>query len=259
MSQAKFFMLTEARPLGLDGTTLVVGHNTGALADRINAPQNNRDIVDVFTSKLGANIAVRCVVGTDPAAANVQPAARKPVWNPRSTPEPGHAGAGGESGADGSDSADSADPADPADADRAKPPADDWRAAASAASQRAAAKAAQAAQAAQSAQVAHAAQVNREADEIPPPPEPVDDEPPYDAWDDQREPVAVGADPGAGADPEPAAQPEPPQDAPAPYTREDEERDMATQAENEEGSFDRRDATEVAMELLAKELDAKPL
>lgn len=199
-------MLTEARPLGLDGTTLVVGHNTGALADRINAPQNNRDIVDVFSSKLDTDIAVRCVVGTDPAPANVQPAAQKPVWSPRSAPQQAHAagaGAGGEPSA------------------------------ATAARQHAAA----------AAQAAQAARARREPEDIPPPPEPVDDEPPDDAWDGRPEPP-----------------PEPTQPvAPAAYTREDEERDMATQAENEEGSVDRRDATEVAMELLAQELDAKPL
>lgn len=199
-------MLTEARPLGLDGTTLVVGHNTGALADRINAPQNNRDIVDVFSSKLDTDIAVRCVVGTDPAPANVQPAAQKPVWSPRSAPQQAHAagaGAGGEPSA------------------------------ATAARQHAAA----------AAQAAQAARARREPEDIPPPPEPVDDEPPDEAGDEQPEPP-----------------PEPTQPvAPAAYTREDEERDMATQAENEEGSVDRRDATEVAMELLAQELDAKPL
>ena len=51
-----------------------------------------------------------------------------------------------------------------------------------------------------------------------------------------------------------------PQDpAAAPYTREEEERDMAEQALSEEGTLDHRDATEVAMELLSKELGAKPL
>ena len=43
------------------------------------------------------------------------------------------------------------------------------------------------------------------------------------------------------------------------YTREDEERDMADQARDEAGTADRRDATEVAMDLLATELGAKPL
>ena len=41
--------------------------------------------------------------------------------------------------------------------------------------------------------------------------------------------------------------------------REDEERDMAEQAFSEEGTIDHRDATEVAMELLSKELGAKPM
>ena len=34
---------------------------------------------------------------------------------------------------------------------------------------------------------------------------------------------------------------------------------MTDQAESEEASFDRRDATEVAMQLLASELGARPL
>ena len=77
-----------------------------------------------------------------------------------------------------------------------------------------------------------AEKAKREREEIPPPPEPYD----YD----EGEPEA-----SIGNVPE--------------YTREDEERDMADQARDEEGSVDRRDATEVAMELLAAELGAKPL
>ena len=185
-------MLTEAKPLGFDGDVLVVGHHTGALAERINAEKNNADIAAVLSEKLGAKVQVRCVIGTDPASANLRRPAKREVWNP-----------GGASDADGA--AESEDPA-PAPAD--------WRSAALAASQKAAEKAKQ------------------ERDEIPPPPEP------YDYEDDEPEAPTV--------------------QAPA-YTREDEERDMADQAREEEGSADRRDATEVAMELLAAELGAKPL
>ncbi|MDK7180867.1 DNA polymerase III subunit gamma and tau [Corynebacterium riegelii] len=203
-------MLTEARPLGMDGDTLVLGHHTGALAERINADNNNADIAAVLSEKLDAKVGVRCVVGTDPAAANLKPVERKQVWNPNR---------------ESAQEAEADEPDDPAPAPSPKPPApakDDWRAAVQAASAQAAARA------------------KRERDEIPPPPEPpADDEPPYDPWDDNTPP--------------------PPASAPEEYTQEDEERDMQDQARDEEGTIDRRDATAIAMELLASELGARPL
>ena len=235
-------MLTEAKPLGFDGDVLVVGHHTGALAERINAEKNNADIAAVLSEKLGSRVEVRCVVGTDPAAANLRRPAKREVWTP---PEQG-----GDGSSDGDDPAPAggwdepapigqpepaepaqpeptqAAPAQPAQPARSAQPAqpaqkpqptqrqDDWRAAAQAASQKAAEKA------------------KRERDEIPPPPEPVDFE--------EEEPEASIREV-------------------APYSREDEERDMAEQARDEEGSADRRDATQVAMDLLAQELGAKPL
>ena len=180
-------MLTEARPLGFEGDTLIIGHNTGALAERLNAESNNADIVAVFSEKLGTQVPVRCVVGTETVVAKVRSSEREP----------------------------SDDAEDPAPAPAAAPAPKDWRAAAAAASQQAAAKA------------------KRERDEIPPPPEPAEEEPPYDPWENEPQPAT--------------------------YTQEDEERDMADQAQGEEGSPDRRDATEVAMELLATELGARPL
>lgn len=203
-------MLTEARPLGMDGGTLVLGHHTGALAERINADNNNADIAAVLSEKLDAKVGVRCVVGTDPAAASLKPVERKQVWNPNR---------------ESAQEAEADEPDDPAPAPSPKPPApakDDWRAAVQAASAQAAARA------------------KRERDEIPPPPEPpADDEPPYDPWDDNTPP--------------------PPASAPEEYTQEDEERDMQDQARDEEGTIDRRDATAIAMELLASELGARPL
>ena len=62
---------------------------------------------------------------------------------------------------------------------------------------------------------------------------------------------------GVPLPPEPEDEP-PAEEAPAPYTREDEERDMVDQSQ-EAGTFDRRSPTEVAMELLADELGARPL
>ena len=237
-------MLTEAKPLGFDGDVLVVGHHTGALAERINAEKNNADIAAVLSEKLGSRVGVRCVVGTDPAAANLRRPAKREVWTP---PEQG-----GDGSSDGDDPAPAGgwdepapigqpEPAQAASTQPAQPtqpaapaqpaqqptqpaqPAqkpqptqrqDDWRAAAQAASQKAAEKA------------------KRERDEIPPPPEPVD-------FEEEGSEASIREV--------------------APYSREDEERDMAEQARDEEGSADRRDATQVAMDLLAQELGAKPL
>lgn len=176
-NQVAEIMLAEAKPLSLDNEdgqpTLLIGHNTGALAERLNADNNNADIVAVFAEELGTKVAVRCVVGTGGAAkgaskSNKTPAAQQPT---------------------------------------------DWRAIAKAAGQRS------------------AQQERREREEVPPPPEPPHED---TGW-------------------------EPPPPPPEPYSQEDEERDMVDQAHAESATFDRRDATEVAMDLLASELGAKPL
>lgn len=177
-NQVAEIMLAEAKPLSLDNEdgqpTLLIGHNTGALAERLNADNNNADIVAVFSEALGTKVAVRCVVGTKGA---------KGASKSEATPKPA-----------------------------AQQPTD-WRAIAKAAGQRS------------------AQQERREREEVPPPPEPFHEDA---GW-------------------------EPPPPPPEPYSQEDEERDMVDQAEAESATFDRRDATEVAMDLLASELGAKPL
>lgn len=177
-NQVAEIMLAEAKPLSLDNEdgqpTLLIGHNTGALAERLNADNNNGDIVAVFSEALGTKVAVRCVVGTKGA---------KGASKSEATPKP-----------------------------TAQQPTD-WRAIAKAAGQRS------------------AQQERREREEVPPPPEPFHEDA---GW-------------------------EPPPPPPEPYSQEDEERDMVDQAEAESATFDRRDATEVAMDLLASELGAKPL
>lgn len=177
-NQVAEIMLAEAKPLSLDNEdgqpTLLIGHNTGALAERLNADNNNADIVAVFSEALGTKVAVRCVVGTKGA---------KGASKSEATPKP-----------------------------TAQQPTD-WRAIAKAAGQRS------------------AQQERREREEVPPPPEPFHEDA---GW-------------------------EPPPPPPEPYSQEDEERDMVDQAEAESATFDRRDATEVAMDLLASELGAKPL
>lgn len=177
-NQVAEIMLAEAKPLSLDNEdgqpTLLIGHNTGALAERLNADNNNGDIVAVFSEALGTKVAVRCVVGTKGA---------KGASKSEATPKP-----------------------------TAQQPTD-WRAIAKAAGQRS------------------AQQERREREEVPPPPEPFHEDA---GW-------------------------EPPPPPPEPYSQEDEERDMVDQAEAESATFDRRGATEVAMDLLASELGAKPL
>lgn len=78
-------MLAEARVLGFRDNTLTLGHTTGALAERINAPANNSVIVDVLREEFQRDIEVNCVVGTDPKTAGFDaPRApqAKPEWNP---------------------------------------------------------------------------------------------------------------------------------------------------------------------------------
>lgn len=298
-------MLTEAQPLGMDSATLVVGHNTGALANSINSKHNNDDIVAVLTEKLGTEIAVRCVVGTDPKAAGFEAPAREPrVWSPPRThpePDPGVSAAPsgtetpreeanaavGSSDSPGDAPTPSEDTGDePYAADGAEPgeptPTSDGS-------------------------------VSAETEPVTPEPAPAPVQ--YDPWgttpataatddgdpdagvarsagepgDSQSRPesrndasvrgadtaatVAEKRQPGVGPNtgfgggtsfssgvplpPEPEDEP-PAEEETAPYSREDEERDMVDQSQ-EEGTFDRRNPTEVAMDLLAEELGARPL
>ena len=298
-------MLTEATPLGMDGTTLVVGHNTGALANSINSKHNNDDIVAVLTDKLGTEVAVRCVVGTDPKAAGFEAPARAPqAWSPPSAPkQPEEQGPEHTSPSD--DEADSADD-DPHAADGNEPdeptptsdgtvsseneavtpepasapvPYDPWGSTP--------AKTVNPENSGAEAQQAPAASSPepslQPAPSQPEPPAPEASGPAAAAAAAAAAAGAAGVVRGAAprATPDPTDGPntgfgestsfssgvplppepedEPPmEEEPAPYTREDEERDMVDQSQ-EAGTFDRRSPTEVAMELLADELGARPL
>ena len=57
-------MLTEAKVLGIDGDTVVLGHNTGALAERINSERNNAVIVEAISVAVDQKLQVKCIVGT---------------------------------------------------------------------------------------------------------------------------------------------------------------------------------------------------
>jgi len=298
-------MLTEATPLGMDGTTLVVGHNTGALANSINSKHNNDDIVAVLTDKLGTEVAVRCVVGTDPKAAGFEAPARAPqAWSPPSAPKQSEE-QGPEHTSPSDDEADSGDE-DPHAADGNEPdeptptsdgsvsseneavtpepeaapvPYDPWASTP--------AKTVNPENSGAEAQQAPAAS----SPELSPQPAPAQPEAPAPEASGPAAAAAAaaaaagaagvvrGAAPRATPDPTdgpntgfgestsfssgvplpPEPEDEPPmEEEPAPYTREDEERDMVDQSQ-EAGTFDRRSPTEVAMELLADELGARPL
>lgn len=183
-------MLAEARVLGFRDGTLTLGHTTGALAERINAPANNAVIVEVLKEEFQRDVAVNCVVGTDPKTAGFdapRPPQSKEAWKPNPPAR---------------------EPADDQEAESKPESAPGWRS-----------------------RIARATQAAKQRDEsqfsngVPLPPEP---EPDFAA---------------------------PPEEPPA-YTRDDEERDMMEAAQST-GEMDHRSATEVAMELLERELGAR--
>lgn len=82
-------MLTEAVVLGVEDGTLVLGHNTGALAERINASSNNIPILAVLREHFEAITAVRCVIGREipPGKAEAPAPAESSTWGqPKAIP-----------------------------------------------------------------------------------------------------------------------------------------------------------------------------
>ncbi|MFR9918608.1 DNA polymerase III subunit gamma and tau [Corynebacterium striatum] len=77
-------MLAEARVLGFRDDTLILGHTTGALVERINSPSNNDAIVAVLKEELRRDIKVNCIIGTNPKAAGFSESTprQQPTWNP---------------------------------------------------------------------------------------------------------------------------------------------------------------------------------
>ena len=77
-------MLAEARVLGFRDDTLILGHTTGALAERINSPSNNDAIVAVLKEELRRDVKVNCIIGTNPKAAGFSEStpSQQPTWNP---------------------------------------------------------------------------------------------------------------------------------------------------------------------------------
>lgn len=318
-------MLAEARVLGVRDDTLVLGHTTGALAERINSPGTNEVIVTVLQEELNRNLKVTCVIGTDPKAHGftVTEPVQRTQWNPNQPPreaaEPDEEAESPETPDNATDShssetapasaaataSEEVDKTSELEAKERGDASDDpWGAprrigqqgpssemtADQPQSQHGAREEAgtrpetaprgaavppkrEARGSQWRSRIAQATQVAAQRDEefskvpkfgngVPLPPEPGPDEGEFEAPPEEYGPPAGtnGASESAGhtsVSPQQSA----PQHAPAPqpeYTRADEEREMMEAAQSA-GEMDHRNATEVAMELLAQELGARRL
>ena len=101
-------LLTGAQPLGIADETLVLGHNTGALASRLNAPEHNATIQSAVLETTGLELEVRCEVGTNPKAFGFETDSPKPVWSPEQ--DAGEAGSAGDAQETATQEAESANP-----------------------------------------------------------------------------------------------------------------------------------------------------
>ena len=101
-------LLTGVQPLGIADETLVLGHNTGALASRLNAPEHNATIQSAVLETTGLELEVRCEVGTNPKAFGFETDNPKPVWNPEQ--DAGEAGSAGDAQETATQEAESANP-----------------------------------------------------------------------------------------------------------------------------------------------------
>ena len=248
-------MLTEARVLGMRDGTLVIGHNTGALASRLNDPRNNQAIVDAVKDVVGVEVPITCVIGTNPSEAgitaeNTGELTPKKPWTPpvveKNEEKPGEeekpASTGwGKPAALGGPQAEVPQAPQPAatpkdvDTQPKEEPRKLKRWEEAAARGRAALEA------------------NGGIPEPPPPP-PMDESVPLPPEPDDDVPPPPAGDPyGYPADEGIPAPPPPPADTNA------EEEEMLREAAQEPGNRDRRDAKTVAMDLLSQELGAKPV
>lgn len=279
-------MLTEARVLGIRDNTLVIGHTTGALAQRLNAPENAGDLQRVLREEYQVELGIECVVGTDPVQQgfNAQPGA-KPAWDPQKnqressddqeserpssaapTPEPqpaNNSGWGSPRPLGGPEESEKAPSPQP---QQAPPTAQGPGAGAGAGAgggNAANARPSWQDRIQQAAAQAKKRDANTFSNGVPLPPDPGPEEgygiPPEDDYVPQQ-PAGQTAAPQQGQAPRPSpgqgqAQPGP-QDAAA---LRDEEEQMMAAAAQETGERDHRSALEVAMELLSDQLGARRL
>ncbi|MEX3515604.1 DNA polymerase III subunit gamma and tau [Corynebacterium sp. LK2536] len=280
-------MLTEARVLGIRDNTLVLGHTTGALAQRLNAPENAGDLQRVLREEYQVELGIECVVGTDPVQQgfNAQPGA-KPAWDPQKnqressddqeserpssaapTPEPqpaDNSGWGSPRPLGGPEESGTAPSPQPQPAPPAAPTAQGPGAGAGAGAgggNAANARPSWQDRIQQAAAQAKKRDANTFSNGVPLPPDPGPEEgygvPPEDDYVPQQ-PAGQPAAPQQGQAPRPApGQGQPgPQDAAA---LRDEEEQMMAAAAQETGERDHRSALEVAMELLSDQLGARRL
>ena len=264
-------LLAEAKIVGINGDTVLIGNNTGALVQRLNASSNNDVIAEVVSAELGQQVSVECVVGThprqaggdsapqpaaQPARTQQSPQAEQPAEKPaeKSEEKPEEKPSGGQTTA----AQWVAPAAKPSKAEQ--PEAQDnlprWK---------------------QAAARGNAKLRNQQTfgDGVPLPPEPDDpygyppDESMPGGFNTPAQPKAAASNPQVEAQPNPrdVSTPQPdaaPNDAPTqPHTnpadpRDSEEEELIREAQGT-GSYDRRDAKAVAMDLLAQELGARPL
>lgn len=224
-NQVAEIMLTEAKVLGLENDELVVGHNTGALAQRLNAANNNKALVSAVKSVTGLDLKVRVEVGTVPLSGSQKREPQQKAWKPQvkqeesapePEPEPAQSTGWGAPVALGGAAAEPVKTEEVASASVPEPaPKKRWQ---------------------ELAERGREAMKHSFAGGVPLPPEP-EDEPEPEEW----APPA----PSAHA-PEPEPQPE------------SEEEQMIEEATGP-ANYDHRDAKTIAMEMLTSELGARPL
>ena len=112
-------LLTGAQPLGIADETLLLGHNTGALASRLNAPEHNATIQSAVLETTGLELEVRCEVGTNPKAFGFETDSPRPVWNPEQ--DAGEAGSAGDTQETAVQEAESTNPVAAEQAEPAQP------------------------------------------------------------------------------------------------------------------------------------------
>ncbi|MEJ5997782.1 DNA polymerase III subunit gamma and tau [Corynebacterium sp. H130] len=86
-NQVAEIMLTEAKVIAVQDGELLVGHNTGALAERLNATNNNAALVSAVKAVTGQDLRVKVQVGLQGMKREPQ----RPTWKPEEKepdPEP---------------------------------------------------------------------------------------------------------------------------------------------------------------------------
>nr|WP_274709832.1 DNA polymerase III subunit gamma and tau [Corynebacterium sp. c6VSa_13] len=262
-------MLTEATVLRLEESTLVIGHNTGALAQRLNAQSNNADIVAVVQGLTNTQLQVRCEVGRSGGAGAQQRSAQAKPWAPEGSPRE-HRAPQTSAGDDADGEASISDtpaptvwgtPAAIGGAPESQKQAQAQDRAAQAKPEAPARPPRRTYTIPGAARRAQAAAAPTFGDGTPLPPEPDDDAAaPPDFHDDS--PAAPGPRVAAPPTPQAPATERPAAPAPTPAAAEaeedPEEREMR-EAARQPGTLDRRDALTMAIDLVAQELGARPV